>query len=97
MPIFTAIPKSQEPRSSHEPCHGFIPPNQKLFYHTIASSAEFERELIMERVNHGLARARAQGKKLGRREKAPSANSDFLVATTQEHLSPLETLFNLAE
>ena len=51
----------------------------------------------MERVNHGLARARAQGKKLGRREKAPSANSDFLVATTQEHLSPLETLFNLAE
>ena len=34
--------------------------------------AEFEREMIRERVNAGLARAKAQGKRLGR----PPVSSD---------------------
>lgn len=40
--------------------------NGRLVFGIFASLAEFERELIRERVNLGLRRARAQGKKLGR-------------------------------
>jgi DNA invertase Pin-like site-specific DNA recombinase len=35
-------------------------------FHVIAAMAEFERELIRERVNAGLAEARRKGIKLGR-------------------------------
>jgi DNA invertase Pin-like site-specific DNA recombinase len=38
----------------------------ELFFHTVAAFAQFERRIIVERVNSGLARARAQGKTLGR-------------------------------
>ena len=38
----------------------------RLFYHVIGSFAEFEREMILERVKAGLANARAKGKTLGR-------------------------------
>lgn len=38
----------------------------RLFYHVIGSFAEFEREMIVERVRAGLANARAKGKLLGR-------------------------------
>ena len=77
-------------------------PMGKLFYHIIASFAEFERELIVERVKAGLARARAQGKKLGRREKDPSAKIricqlrqqglSLRAIAKQEHLSPAGVL-----
>jgi DNA invertase Pin-like site-specific DNA recombinase len=40
--------------------------NGRLVFGIFASLAEFERELIRERVNLGLKRARAQGKQLGR-------------------------------
>jgi len=38
----------------------------KLHAHILGAFADFERERIRERTNAGLARARAQGKKLGR-------------------------------
>lgn len=38
-----------------------------LMYNVLASVAEFERELISDRVRDGIARARRQGKRLGRR------------------------------
>jgi DNA invertase Pin-like site-specific DNA recombinase len=38
----------------------------RLFYHVIGSFAEFEREMIVERVRAGLANARAKGRSLGR-------------------------------
>jgi DNA invertase Pin-like site-specific DNA recombinase len=41
-------------------------PMGRLFYHVIGSFAEFEREMIVERVRAGLANARAKGKALGR-------------------------------
>lgn len=40
-------------------------PMGRLFFHIIGSFAEFEQELIGERVRAGLVKARAQGKTLG--------------------------------
>lgn len=44
-------------------------PTGKLLLSVLAGVAEFERELIRDRTKAGLARARAQGKKLGRPRK----------------------------
>jgi DNA invertase Pin-like site-specific DNA recombinase len=41
-------------------------PNGRLVFGIFASIAEFERELIRERVRSGIAAARAQGKQIGR-------------------------------
>ncbi len=41
-------------------------PNGRLVFGIFATIAEFERELIRERVRSGLAVARAQGKRIGR-------------------------------
>jgi len=41
-------------------------PNGRLVFGIFASIAEFERELIHERVRSGLAAARAHGKRIGR-------------------------------
>ena len=41
-------------------------PTSRLMLHILAAVAEFERELIRERVASGLANARRQGKRLGR-------------------------------
>ncbi len=48
-------------------------PMGRLFYHIIGSFAEFEREMIVERVRAGLANAKAKGKVLGRPERDYSA------------------------
>lgn len=52
----------------------------KAFAHIMAAFANFERERIRERTNLGLARARAQGKTLGRPRKTPPVN------TIQNHI-----------
>lgn len=44
-------------------------PGGRLFFHIVAAIAEFERDLISERTNDGLAAARARGRKGGRRPK----------------------------
>src|SRR5438105_5502968 len=41
-------------------------PSGKLLFHITGAFAEFERSIIQQRVYAGLARARAQGKRLGR-------------------------------
>jgi DNA invertase Pin-like site-specific DNA recombinase len=50
-------------------------PAGKLQLHILAALAEFERERIRERVLAGLARARAQGKRLGRPRRHPATVS----------------------
>ena len=41
-------------------------PAGRMMFHVIGAKAEFERELIRERVKAGLAHARSKGQKLGR-------------------------------
>jgi DNA invertase Pin-like site-specific DNA recombinase len=48
-------------------------PSGKLVFHMLAAIAEFERELIRERVLAGLRAAKARGAKLGRPRKAVDA------------------------
>jgi DNA invertase Pin-like site-specific DNA recombinase len=43
-------------------------PSGRLMFHVVAAMAEFERELIRERVRSGIANARAKGVTLGRRK-----------------------------
>lgn len=61
-------------------------PMGRLFYNVIGSFAEFERETIVERVNVGLAAARARGVRLGRPEKDSSA-PERIVGLRNEGLS----------
>jgi DNA invertase Pin-like site-specific DNA recombinase len=58
----------------------------RLFFHVIGSFAEFEREIIVERVRSGLANARAKGKRLGRPIGDPSAETR-ISALKREGLS----------
>ena len=44
-------------------------------FHVVGAFAEFEREFIRERVNAGLARARAKGRRLGRPPIHPSVEA----------------------
>ena len=48
----------------------------KAMFQMLGVFAEFERGIIRERVNAGLARARAKGTKLGRRRVDPRVHSD---------------------
>jgi DNA invertase Pin-like site-specific DNA recombinase len=50
-------------------------PNGRLVFGIFASIAEFERELIRDRVRSGLAAARAKGKRVGRPRVAVNASS----------------------
>jgi DNA invertase Pin-like site-specific DNA recombinase len=49
-------------------------PNGRLVFGIFASIAEFERELIRDRVRSGLANARSKGKRLGRPPKHADAS-----------------------
>jgi DNA invertase Pin-like site-specific DNA recombinase len=50
----------------------------KAMFQMLGVFAEFERGIIRERVNAGLARARANGTKLGRRRVAPAIEAQIL-------------------
>ena len=52
----------------------------RLMFHIIGSMAEFERELIGERVKAGLANARRKGKRLGRKPVPPVDQAKIIDA-----------------
>src|SRR6266545_1667151 len=54
----------------------------KLIFHMFGALAEFERDLIRERTQAGLAAARTRGRK-GGRPKSPALNDDKKVAMAQ--------------
>ena len=65
----------------------------KLTMGVINAVAEFERDLIVERTQAGLARAKAQGTKLGRRHKLTPAQR----ADVRERLAAKESVRSLAK
>lgn len=56
-------------------------PRNMLMIHILGAFAEFEREMIRERTIAGLARVKAQGKKLGRprKNKTPPVNPSHFI------------------
>lgn len=56
----------------------------RLMANVLAAMANFERERIRERTLLGLARARAQGKKLGRPRKTPPANPSKSIEESKQ-------------
>ena len=54
----------------------------KLIMTTLAAVSEMERDLLIERTNAGLARARAEGKRLGR----PKATTEKTAAAMRDEL-----------
>ena len=54
----------------------------KLIMATLAAVSEMERDLVIERTNAGLARARAEGKRLGR----PKSTNDKTAAAIRAEL-----------
>ena len=71
---------------SHTQAIDTTTPMGRLFFHVIGSFAEFERDVIVERVRAGLANARAKGKRLGRPVRDPDAQAR-VVALKGERLS----------
>jgi DNA invertase Pin-like site-specific DNA recombinase len=57
----------------------------KAMFKMLGVFAEFERGIIRERVNAGLARARANGVKLGRRRVTPSVEAQIVALRDKGH------------
>lgn len=55
-------------------------PTGRLTFHLLGAVAEFERDLISERRNEGIEKAKAKGVKFGRREKLTDAKVEELRA-----------------
>lgn len=58
-----------------------------LMVKVLAAVADFERELIVERVQAGLTRAKSEGKKLGRRAKTTEQQRQEVVQKRQSGVS----------
>ena len=56
----------------------------KLLFHILGSLAEFERDLIRERTNAGLAAARARGRKGGRPKGGSAKKQEAALALRQD-------------
>jgi len=63
-------------------------PQDRLFLHIMGALAEFEREMIRDRINIGIARARAQGKHIGRKPK--QLHDDWIMELKGEGLTVRE-------
>jgi DNA invertase Pin-like site-specific DNA recombinase len=59
-------------------------PAGKALFQMMGVFAEFERSMIQERVRAGLARARSEGKRLGRPKIAPDVEAAIKAALSQE-------------
>jgi putative DNA-invertase from lambdoid prophage Rac len=70
----------------------------KMLLAMLAAFAEMERDLIVERTNSGLARAKAQGKKLARPAKTTAAQRDEVRAqlAAGESVSTVARLLGIA-
>jgi hypothetical protein len=63
-------------------------PSGKLMFGVFSSFAEFERDLIRERIRAGVDRARREGKKLGRPSSVTDSTRAAIVELYQRGMSP---------
>jgi putative DNA-invertase from lambdoid prophage Rac len=70
----------------------------KLMMTMLAAVAEMERDLLVERTQSGLARARAEGKVLGRPVRTTQAQRQIMIARHQtgESISALAKAFDIS-
>jgi len=73
-------------------------PAGKLMLNMLAAVAEMERDLLVERTQSGLARAKAEGKTLGRPTKTDDAQRADIIARRKqgESISALSRLHNVS-
>jgi len=58
-------------------------PTGKAMFHMMGTFAEFERSMIVERIQTGLARAKASGKRLGRPQCGPELEGQIRALRAQ--------------
>jgi DNA invertase Pin-like site-specific DNA recombinase len=63
----------------------FSTPAGKMMFHIIGAMAEFERELIRERVRAGIQNAQKKGIKVGRRALSEIAQDDVMELRSKGH------------
>jgi DNA invertase Pin-like site-specific DNA recombinase len=68
----------------------------KLVFSMVSAISEFERSLIIERVNAGLRRARAQGKRLGRPPKPFNVQEARTLRTKGQTFVAIGRLFGIS-
>ncbi len=69
----------------------------KLTFHIFAALAEFERNLIRERTQAGLAAARARGRKGGRRKALNAEKRHLAVQLYHEKKLPVQTICDMMQ
>ncbi|MCH8987751.1 MAG: recombinase family protein [Chloroflexi bacterium] len=67
----------------------------KLIFHVFGALAEFERNLIRERTNAGLAAARARGRKGGRPKKLDEKKRNLAVRLFREGNQSIDEICDL--
>src|SRR4030042_1725934 len=72
-------------------------PQGRLMFHIIGAMAEFERELIRERVKAGLDNARRKGKRLGRKPVAPIDIEKAIQLHKEDHLLSIRDIAKKAK
>lgn len=69
-------------------------PGGKLIFHVFGALAEFERDLIRERTQAGLAAARARGRQGGRPRKLTQKQIDILQSLYQDKRNSISDILN---
>ena len=69
----------------------------RFFFHVMASLAQMERELTVERTRAGLEAARRQGRTGGRKRKMTDSKISIATRLLQDGISPREVAKNLGK
>ncbi len=70
-------------------------PTGRFFFHVMASLAQMERELLVERTNAGLEAARQRGRLVGRKRRMTPSKIDAAKKLLASGVSPREVAQNL--
>ena len=76
----------------HQQAINTATPAGRMVFGIFSALGEYERELIRERINAGLARARAEGKKLGRPSVASSETVQASIRLLREKQMPIHQI-----